>query len=322
MEWKTRVTEMLGIKYPIIQGSYGGFGTSEIAAPVSKAGGLGIITAGALKTPERLREDIRKARSMTDKPICVNLTVGMCPHVDEMREVAIEEGIPVVETSAFQATDHGKRLKEAGVKWIHKVATVKHAIVAEKQGADAVVIVGMEGTGFKSVEQLPTLTGITWAVKQIKIPVIAAGGIGDARGFLASLAMGAEAAYMGTAFMATKECPISERHKQYLADVDPSDPKLMKKVLDPPNPLDMEKVMKLRGKIPHGEWMMKLERVLLKEDPDADTSFESDEVLKLAPGSLAVSGIDKVLTVKELIDSIINGAEEILKSGVFAGIRG
>ena len=321
MEWNTRVTEMLGIKYPIIQGSYGGFGTSAIAAPVSEAGGLGIITAGALKTPEMLREDIRKARSMTDKPVCVNLTVGMCPHIDEMREVAIEESIPVVETSAFQATDHGKRLKEAGVKWIHKVATVKHAIVAEKQGADAVVIVGMEGVGFKSVDQLPTLTSITWAVKQIKIPVIAAGGIGDARGFLASLAMGAEAAYLGTAFMATKECPISERHKQYLADVDPSDPKLMKKVLAPPNPLDLEKVMKLRGKIPHGEWMMKLERVLLKEDPDADSSFESDEVLKLAPGSLAVSGIDKVLTVKELIDSIINGAEDILKSGVFAGIR-
>jgi hypothetical protein len=85
---------------------------------------------------------------------------------------------------------------------------------------------------------------------------------------------------------------------------------------------NMEKVMKLRGKIPHGEWMMKLERVLLKEDPDADTSFESDEVLKLAPGSLAASGIDKVLTVKELIDSIINGAEEILKTGVFAAVRG
>jgi len=102
MEWKTSVTEMLGIKYPIIQGSYGGFGTSEIAAPVSEAGGLGIITAGALKTPERLREDIRKARSMTDKPIGVNLTVGMCPHIDEMREVAIEEGIPVLKPQHFK----------------------------------------------------------------------------------------------------------------------------------------------------------------------------------------------------------------------------
>ncbi|MDY7032914.1 MAG: nitronate monooxygenase [Thermodesulfobacteriota bacterium] len=323
MEWKTRVTEMLGIEYPIIQGSYGGFGTSEIAAPVSEAGGLGMITASALKTPQGLREDIRKARSKTKKPICVNLTVGMCPHIDEMREVAIEEGISVVETSAFRATDHGKRLKEAGVKWIHKVATVKHAIVAEKQGVDAVVIVGMEGIGFKSVEQLPTLTSITWAVKHIKIPVIAAGGIGDAHGFLASLAMGAEAAYLGTAFMATKECPISDKHKQYLVNTEPGDPKLMKKVLSPPDPKDLEKVMKLKGKIPHNEWLMKLERVLLKEDPDHHELPEEidDEVLQLAPGSLAVSGIDKVLTAKELIDGIIHGAEEILSKGVFTKMK-
>ena len=323
MKWSTRVTEMLGIEYPIIQGSYGGFGTSEIAIPVSEAGGLGIITASALKTPEGLREDIQKAKSRTNKPIGVNLTVGMCPHIDEMREVAIEEGISVVETSAFRATDHGKRLKEAGVKWIHKVATVKHAIVAEKQGVDAVVIVGMEGIGFKSVEQLPTLTSITWAAKHINIPIIAAGGISDARGFLASLAMGAEAAYLGTAFMATKECPISEKHKQYLAKTEPGDPKLMKKVLSPPDPRDLEKVMKLKGKIPHNEWLMKLERVLLKEDPDHHELPEEidDEVLQLAPGSLAVSGIDEVLTVKELIDSIIQGAEELLNRGVFSRRR-
>lgn len=322
MEWKTRVTEMLGIEYPIIQGSYGGFGTSEIAVPVSEAGGLGIITAGALKTPEGLREDIRKAKSKTNKPIGVNLTIGMCPHVDEMREVAIEEGIPVVETSAFRATDHGKRLKEAGVKWIHKVATVKHAILAEKQGADAVVVVGMEGIGFKSVEQIPTLTSITWAAKHINIPIIAAGGISDARGFLASFAMGAEAAYLGTAFMATKECPISAKHKQYLVETDPANPKLLKKVLAQPDPKNLERVMKLRGKLPHGEWMMKLEKVLLKEDPDADIPLESDEVLKMAPGSLAVSGIDEVLTVKDLIDSIVKGAEEILSRGIFSSNKG
>ncbi|MDY6878771.1 MAG: nitronate monooxygenase [Thermodesulfobacteriota bacterium] len=318
MEWKTRVTEMLGIEYPIIQGSYGGFGTSAIAVPVSEAGGLGMITAGALKTPEGLREDIQKAKSRTNKPIAVNLTVGLCPQVDEMREVAIEEGIPVVETSAFRATEHGKRLKEAGVKWIHKVATVKHAILAEKQGADAVVIVGMEGIGFKSVEQMPTLTSITWAAKQIKIPIIAAGGIADARGFLAAFAMGAEAAYLGTAFMATKECPISAKHKQYLVDTDPANPKLLKKVLAQPDPKSLEKVMKMRGELPHGEWMMKLEKVLLKEDPDDDAPLESDEILRMAPGSLAVSGIDEVPTVDELIDNIIRGAEEILSSTIFS----
>ncbi len=133
MKWKTRITEMLGIRYPIIQGAYAGFGTSKIAVPVSEAGGLGIITAGALKTPKALRADIRRAKTLTDKPIGVNLSIGICPEIDEMREVAIEEGISVVETAAYKATDHGKRLKEAGVKWIHKVATVNHAIIAEKQ---------------------------------------------------------------------------------------------------------------------------------------------------------------------------------------------
>lgn len=321
MEWKTKITEMLGIEYPIISGAYGGFGTSEIAAPVSEAGGLGIITAHVLKTPEGLRKDIQKARSMTDKPIGVNFSIGMFPNVDEMIEVVIEEGIPVVETSVFKAVDQGNRLKEAGVKWIHKVATVKHAIIAEKQGVDAVIIVGMEGTGFKSVDQLPTLTGITWAAKQIKIPIIAAGGISDARTFLAALAMGAEAVYLGTAFMATQECPISEKHKQYLLDTRPDDPKLIKKVLAQPDPKDMEKVMKQKGKIPHGEWMAKLERVLLKEDPEEKQDFEAEAVLKLAPGSLAVSGIDSIPTVKKLIDSIIQEAEGILTKGVFAGIR-
>jgi len=320
MEWKTRLTEMLGIKYPIIQGAYGGFGTSKIAVPVSEAGGLGIITAGALKTPQDLRKDIRRAKAMTDKPIGVNLSVGFCPRIEEMREVAIEEGVAVIETAAYKATEHGKRIKEAGIKWIHKVATVKHAIIAENQGVDAVVIVGMEGVGFKSREQLPTLTSITWAARQLKIPIIAAGGIGDARSFLAALTMGAEGVYMGTAFMATKECPINERHKQYLVDTAPDDHRLINKVLTPPDPKQLEKVMKQKGKIPHDEWLAKLEMVLLKEDSDKEKSLESEEVLRLAPASLAVSTIDRVVTVRELIDSIIKGAEEILKSGVFANV--
>lgn len=321
MEWKTKITEMFGIKYPIIQGAYGGFGTSEIAAPVSAAGGLGIITAGALKTPEGLREDIQKAKSITDNPIGVNLTVGMCPHIDGMREVAIEEGISVVETAAFKGEEHGKRLQDAGVKWIHKVATVKHALIAEAQGVDAVVIVGMEGTGFKSIDQLPTLIAITWAAKQIKIPIIAAGGISDARSFLAALAMGAEGTYLGTAFMATQECPISEKHKQYMVSTRPDDRKLINKVLVPPDPKDLERVMKQKGQIPHSEWMSKLERLLLKEDPEEKQSFEIEEILKLAPASLAVSGIDDIPSVKELIDRIIRGAEEILTKGIFGSIR-
>lgn len=321
MEWKTRISDILGSTYPIIQGAYGGFGTSAIAAPVSEAGGFGIITAGALRTPEKFREDIRRARSMTDQPFGVNLTVGICPHVDEMREVAIEERVPVIFTAAYRADDHGKKIQEAGLKWVHKVATVHHAVAAERQGADAVVIVGLEGAGFKSIHQLPTLIAITTAVRLIKVPVIAAGGIGDAHGFLSALGMGAEGVYLGTAFMATRECPISERYKQTLVDGQPWDPNIRDLALAPPKAEEYEKVMKQRDSTPRDKWLQKLELVLLKESADTAIDFESlfqeydpEVALRLGGGSLAVGVIDNVLTCKELIDGMIQGAEEILST--------
>jgi len=319
MEWKTRVTEILGSKYPIIQGAYGGFGTSAIAAPVSDAGGLGIITAGALRTPEQLREDIRKARSMTDNPFGVNLSIGLCPQIDEMREVAIEEGIPVIFTAAYRADDHGKRIHEAGLKWIHKVATIKHALAAERQGADAVVIVGLEGAGFKNISQLPTLITITKAVRLLKIPVIAAGGIGDAHGFLGALGMGAEGVYMGTAFMATEECPISDRYKQTLVEGEPWDPVFRDRALAPPRMEEYEKVMKEKDSMSTSEWLHKLELVLLKESPDTaidwETAFQEwdpEVAIRISGGSLAVGVIDRVKSCRELIEGIVEDAERLL----------
>lgn len=312
--WETRVTEMLNIKYPIIEGSFSGFGTSALAAPVSEAGGLGIITAHVLRTPEGLREDIRRLKSKTDKPFGVNITMSICPDIDRMVEVIIDEGVPVVETSAVRGDIAGKRLQAAGIKWIHKVATVRHALSIEAQGADAVVIVGLEGTGFKSPAQLPTLISIPWAVKKIKIPVIAAGGIGDSHGFMAALSMGAEAVYMGTAFMATKECPLPELYKQRMIEAVPDDPKVRNRTLG----LNLEaydKVMQQRGKIPEKEWLLKLETVAANMPSDVSISrewfYEPEEVLKIAPYSLAVGLIDRVVTVKELIDNIISGAEAI-----------
>lgn len=317
MNWKTRVTELLGSKYPIIQGAFGGFGTSAIAAPVSQSGGFGIITASALRTPEGLREAIGKARSMTDKPFGVNLSVGLCPSIDEMREVAIEERVSVIFTAAYRADDHGKRIHEAGLKWVHKVVTVKHALAAEQQGADAVVIVGMEGTAFKNINQLPTLVGITTAAKTMKIPIIAAGGIGDAHGFLAALAMGAEGVYMGTRFLATKECPVSERYKQKLVGAQPWDPEFRDRCLAPPKAEEYEKVMSERGSISQELWLQRLEQVFLSQAPkgreiDWERDFDEEMALRIAGGSLAVGVIDRVMSVKELIETIIRDAEEIL----------
>lgn len=315
--WKTRVTEMLGIKYPIIQGSFGGFGTSDLAIAVSEAGALGMITANALKTPERLREDIRRLKSKTDKPFAVNLTMTMTPELDAMVDVVIEEGVPVVETSAYRADAYGKRLQRAGIKWIHKVATVRHALAAEAQGADAVVIIGLEGTGFKNPEQLPSLIGIPWALRQLRIPIIAGGGVGDSRGFMAMLAMGAEAVYMGTAFLTTKECPVPERYKQMLVEASPADPKFRDRNLVPTRTEAYARVLAKKGTMPDAQWLAELEATLSHPNMDMEKVqeiFRGDEieaVLEFVPGSLAVAVIDKIMSVKELIENIIAGAEEI-----------
>jgi NAD(P)H-dependent flavin oxidoreductase YrpB (nitropropane dioxygenase family) len=296
MDWSTRVTELLGCRYPIIQGAFGGFGRSTMAAPVSEAGGFGIITATALNTPERLRNDIRKARSMTDRPFGVNLSLIGHPDIARLREIAIEERVAAIFTSAYNAQEHGQRIKEAGIPWVHKVGTLKHALVAERQGADAVVVVGIEGEGEKSAVHLSTMTSVTLACRALKIPVIAAGGIADGRTFLAALAMGAEGVYMGTAFMATRECPIAQRHKQALVDASPYDPALRDKVFAPPPPgLD--------------ELTRKQEVWQLVGDAKPHSTSRPMPVMS---GSMAVGTITEIVSVKELIDRIVAEAEGLL----------
>ena len=296
MQWKTRVTEMLGCKYPIIEGAFGGFGRSVLAAPVSEAGGFGIIEATALGTPEKLRNDIRKARSMTDKPFGVNLSLIGYPRIDELRDVAIEEQVAAIFTSAYKAEEHGKRIKEAGIPWIHKVGTIKHALAAERHGADALVVVGIEGEGEKAANHLTTLTTVSMATKMLHTPVIAAGGIGDGRTFLAALAMGAEGVYMGTAFMATKECPIAERHKQALVNASPYDLEVRDRVFAPP-PTGLDELTR------------KQEVYQLVGDAKPHSTSRPMPVMG---GSMAVGAITRIVTVKELIDNIIHEAEELL----------
>ncbi len=306
MNWRTKVTDLLGCRYPIIEGSFAGFGTSALAAPVCQAGGFGLITAGALRTPDRLREDIRKLKSVTDQPFGVNLSIGHCPHIDDMREVAIEEGATAIETSVYNAEQHGKRVKEAGLVWFHKVASMKHALAAESHGADAVVIVGIEGVGEKGAMQLSTMTSITVGVRRLKVPLIAAGGIGDARGLLAALGMGAEAIYMGTAFMATEECPISPRYKQAMVDSDPSDPKVRDRIFAPPDP---NRDAKLR----RGETLTTEDDIKRREQ--ASSEEDENAEFRVAGGSMAVGVLDRVKPVKELIDDIMGEAEALLEGG-------
>ncbi|MDR9459513.1 MAG: nitronate monooxygenase [Dehalococcoidia bacterium] len=307
IKWNNRVTQILGSQYPIMLGAMQGIGKSTLAASVSEAGGFGIITAHCFRKPEKLRNDIRKAKSMTSKPFGVNFSIGLVRDMDAMLDVALDEGIKVIETSVMPGKEYLPKIREAGAKWIHKVACVEHALSWERQGADAVIIVGMEGIGFKHVSQLPTLIGITWAVEQMKIPVIAAGGIGNGRTFAAALGMGAEGICMGTMFVATEECPVGKRHKRSLVDAKPSDPLFRNQALNPPDMSVFEEVMKDRGNMPMEEWLKRLEKVMLQQSPDKP--YEAQE---MAGGSLAVGFIDGIVPVKELIDTIVSDTEEIL----------
>ena len=319
MKWKTRVTELMDCEYPILQAALSRIGNWKLAASVSETGAHGCLTAAVSLTPQKLRDDIHRCRDATDKPFSVNITVGMCPHINEMLEVCLEEGIGVIETAVFSADEYGKRIKEAGRKWVLKTATLKHALHAQKAGADAIILVGLEGIGFKNILQLPTMTTIAWAAKHIKVPIIAAGGIGDARTFLGALALGAEGVMMGTAFMATKECPISDKFKNRMVKAFPDNPHFRTTVLAPPNPKNYEEVMKKRGEMPLENWLTALERVMLKHDDweVAPEMWNEDYDRLSSLMSFAATYVDDTPTVKEFIDNIINGADEIISGWEF-----
>jgi len=319
MKWKTRLTELLNCDYPILQAALSRIGNWKFAAAVSETGAHGCLTAAVSMTPEKLREDIRRCKDATDKDFGVNITVGMCPHIDKMLDVVLDEGIEVIETAVFTADEYGKRIKDAGRIWIHKTATLKHALHAQKQGADALILVGLEGIGFKNIQQLPTMTTIAWASRHIKVPIIAAGGIGDARTFLGALALGAEGVMMGTAFMATQECPISDRFKEKMVNAFPDNPHLRNRVLAPPNPGTYEAVMKKRGEMPLPNWLTALERVMLKHDDweIAPEMWNEDYDRLSSMMSFGVTYVDDIPTVKEFVDNIIEGADNIINGWEF-----
>jgi NAD(P)H-dependent flavin oxidoreductase YrpB (nitropropane dioxygenase family) len=241
--WNTRITELVdNLQYPIIMGAFAIIGRAEFAAAFSNAGGLGILTALNFNSNDAFKEELKKMSKLTDKPYGVNFTVWP-PQVRgrtgrdrseesyfDFLDIALEAGVKVFTTSAYKAADIGKRIHNAGGVWFHKCATVKHAISAERVGADAVTIVGLEGTGFKNPNQNTTLVNMTMARKLIKVPLIAAGGIGDGRGFLAALAMGADAVCFGSAIMATKESPAPEAWKRQVLHQDIFDENFYKKI--------------------------------------------------------------------------------------------
>ena len=233
---KTRVTEIFGIKYPVVQGGLAYLAYAELAAAVSNAGGLGQITAATLRTPERLREEIRKVRTLTNKPFGVNFAIARHDgQYQELLEVAIEEKVPAISITGANPQPVFERIKGENIKVLVLVSGVRQAQKAEELGADAVMAVGQEGGGHLGRDDISTMVLIPRVVDSVSIPVLASGGIGDGRGLLAAFALGAEGIEMGTRFIATQECVhANEKYKQAILSAKETDTVVIKRTLGSP----------------------------------------------------------------------------------------
>jgi len=227
---KTRVTEMLGIRYPIIQGGMQWVGFAGMASAVSNAGGLGVLTALSQPTPQALGKEIERCRSMTDQPFGVNLTILPSinpPPYEAYLDVVIGSGVKILETAGNNPKAFIDKAKAAGLRIIHKCVAVRHALSAERNGVDMVSIDGFECAGHPGEDDIGGLVLIPLAARKLRIPVIASGGIGDGRGLAAALMLGAEGVNMGTRFCATKEAPIHDNIKQALVAAGERDTRLV-----------------------------------------------------------------------------------------------
>lgn len=231
---KTRITELLNIDYPIIQGGLASLAYAELAAAVSNAGGLGQITATSLPSGEALREEIRKTRELTSKPFGVNVAISQHHAVDELIEVIVEEKVEAISLTGGNPAGILKRLENHPIRKLVLVAAVRQAEKAESLGADAVMAVGQEGGGHIGRADTGTLVLIPRVVDKVRIPVIASGGIADGRGLLAALALGAEGIEMGTRFVATQECIAHNAYKQALVAGEETDTVIIKRSIGAP----------------------------------------------------------------------------------------
>lgn len=314
---KTRITELLGIQHPIVQGGMHFVGLAPLAAAVSDAGGLGIITALTQKTPELLAREIGRARDLTDKPLGVNLTflpTFADPPYAEYIAAIIEGGVRIVETAGRSPEKYLPALKAAGVKVVHKCTSVRHALKAERIGCDAVSVDGFECGGHPGEDDVPNMILLPRAAEELKIPFIASGGMADGRSLVAALALGAEGVNMGTRFIATREAPVHENVKQALVAASELDTRLIMRSLK-----NTERVINNSG----------VARILeIEREKGADLTIGDiyDQVAGIYPKVMIdgdmeagawscgmVAGlIHDVPTVKELIERIMSEAEGLI----------
>ena len=315
---KTAITELFGIQHPIIQGGMHYVGFAELAAAVSNAGGLGIITGLTQKTPERLAKEIARCRDMTNKPFGVNLTFlpsFSAPPYPEYIAAIREGGVKVVETAGRSPEQYMPALKAAGIKVIHKCTSVRHSLKAEKIGCDAVSVDGFECGGHPGEDDIPNMILLPRAADELKVPFVASGGMADARSLVAALAMGAAGMNMGTRFIATKEAPVHLNVKKALVEATELDTRLVMRALR-----NTERVLKNKGV----DDLLEIERekgaTLRIEDIHDQVAGVYPKVMvdgDMDAGAwscgMVVGLINDIPTVKELVDRIMAEAERIIR---------
>jgi NAD(P)H-dependent flavin oxidoreductase YrpB (nitropropane dioxygenase family) len=311
--FRTRITELFDIKYPIICGGMYWIGRAELIAAMANAGGLGFMTAATFDNVDDLRAEIRKARDLTDGPIGLNINLfpALRPQpIEAWAEIACEEKIPVVETSGRSPEAIVEPLHAGGVKVMHKVPGVKYARTVERLGCDAVCVVGHECGGHPGMDEVTTLIMVPATVDAVSIPVIAGGGFADGRGLVAALALGADAVLMGTRFMATKECRGHPDWKQWLVSAAETDTDyLMKSIKNPQRVIKNAVSAKVMEMEAQGATLEDLIPVIAGQGGAVFDDGKMDS--QLASAGQAIGLIHDVPTVKELIDRIVDEATEI-----------
>lgn len=320
---KTRITELFGIRYPIMQGGMHHVGYAELASAVSNAGGLGTITALTQRTPEDLLKEIRRCREMTDQPFAVNLTFlpafAVPPYAEYIGAIR-KGGVQIVETAGRSPEEFMPLLKDAGIKVIHKCTSIRHALKAQTIGCDAVSVDGFECGGHPGEDDIPNMILLPLAASQLSVPIVASGGIADARGLVACLALGADGVNMGTRFMATRDAPVHQRVKDALVAATERDTRLIMRPLR-----NTERVL-------HND---SVER-LLQVEKDKGGDLQITDIIAMVAGvyprvmqqgeieagawscGLTVGLINDIPTVKELMDRMMAEASAMVKGRLSA----
>lgn len=314
---KTRITELFGIRHPIVQGGMHFVGLAELAAAVSNAGGLGVITALTQRTPELLAKEIARCREMTDQPFGVNLTflpTFSAPPYPEYIQAIVEGGVRIVETAGRSPEEYMPAMKAAGIRVIHKCTSVRHALKAERIGCDAVSVDGFECGGHPGEDDIPNMILLPRAADELKIPFVASGGMADARSLVAALALGADGINMGTRFVATKEAPVHENVKRAIVAATELDTRLVMRPLR-----NTERVLKNAGV----EKILDIER-------DKGEQIQISDILEQVAGvypkvmhdgemdagawscGMVAGLIDDIPSVRELIDRIMADASHLI----------